>query len=126
MVDAYLGRFAERAGTRVAPLDDDGHTTIVRGSARLGVQVLEERGVLLLVAKIMPLPPARREELLLHLLELSFLRTSDAAFAVDGHDVYVRALRRLSGLDYEELEDLADTVASVADRYDDLLRKEYA
>ena len=37
----------------------------------------------------------------------------------------VRALRRLSGLDYEEFEDLLYTVGKVADDWDDRLRTEF-
>ena len=34
----------------------------------------------------------------------------------------MRALRRLSGLDYEEFEDLLETVGKVADDWDDVLQ----
>ena len=37
----------------------------------------------------------------------------------------MRALRRLSGLDYEEFEDLLDTVGKVTDEWDDVLKKEF-
>jgi hypothetical protein len=58
---------------------------------------------------------------------MSYLTTSDAAFAIDAQkeEVVVRALRRLSGLDYEEFEDLLDTVGKVADAWDDALRDEF-
>jgi hypothetical protein len=61
------------------------------------------------------------------LVELSFLTTSDAAFSIDSQkdEVFVRALRRLSGLDYEEFEDLLDTVGKVADEWDDVLEREF-
>lgn len=126
MVDEYLRRFGERSRAALETLDEQGHTSIRRGSATLGVSVVEDHGVLLLVSKIMPIPTKSRESFFQRLLELSFLRTSDAAFAIDGDEVFVRALRRLSGLDYEEFEDLVDTVATVADQYDDALRKEFA
>lgn len=125
MVDDYLRRFAQRSHAPIEPLDEHGHTDIRRGSATLGVSVVEDHGVLLLVSKIMAAPKNNREVCFQRLLELSFLRTSDAAFALDGDDVCVRALRRLSGLDYEEFEDLVDTVATVADEYDDTLREEF-
>ena len=53
--------------------------------------------------------------------------TADAAFAIDAakDEVFVRALRRLSGLDYEEFEDLLDTVGRVADEWDDALKREF-
>jgi hypothetical protein len=131
MVNAYLTRFGERAGARLEPLDSTGYTFVRKGSASVGVNVLEDHGVLLIMAPVMPLPPAgspRREPLFLRLLELSFLATSDAAFAIDAErdEVVVRSLRRLSGLDYEELEDLLETVGKVADEWDDALRAEFA
>ncbi len=75
----------------------------------------------------MRVPLTGRESFYRRLLELSFLTTSDAAFAIDAQkdEVFVRALRRLSGLDYEEFEDLLDTVGKVADEWDDTLKKEF-
>ena len=131
MVNAYLTRFGERAGAKLEALDASGYTLVKKGSATVGINVLEDHGVLLFVAPVMPVPklsPVALEALYRRLLELSFLTTSDAAFAVDGdHDeVVVRALRRLSGLDYEEFEDLLETVGKVADEWDDVLRGEFA
>jgi hypothetical protein len=124
MVNAYLARFGERAGTELQPLDDGGYTQVKKGSAKVGVNVLEDHGVLLFVAPVMRVPDGGREDLYRRLLELSFLTTSDAAFAVDTarDEIVVRALRRLSGLDYEEFEDLLATVGKVADDWDDTLR----
>jgi hypothetical protein len=131
MVNAYLARFGERAGSTLDPLDASGYTLVRKGSAAVGINVLEDHGVLLFVAPVMPVPslsPIAREAFYRRLLELSFLTTSDAAFAVDADrdEVVVRALRRLSGLDYEEFEDLLETVGKVADDWDDTLRAEFA
>jgi len=92
------------------------------------VNVLDDHGVLLLLAPVMPVPKEGRETLYRRLLELSFLTTADAAFAIDAakEEVFVRVLRRLSGLDYEEFEDLLDTVGRVADEWDDVLKREFA
>jgi hypothetical protein len=127
MVDAYLKRFAERANREVAPLDENGYTQMRKGSASIGVNVLDDHGVLLMIAPVMPVPRGNREALYRRLLELSFLTTADASFAIDAakEEVFVRALRRLSGLDYEEFEDLLDTVGRVADEWDDVLKKEF-
>ena len=127
MVNAYIARFAERGGAPVDPLDVGGYTQLRRGAASVGVNVLEDHGVLLLVAPVMPLPMTGRETFFRKLLELSFLTTSDASFALDAHrnEIVVRALRRLSGLDYEEFEDLLDTVGKVTDEWDDALRAEF-
>jgi len=127
MVNAYLAQFASRAGTTLDELDDSGYTQVRKGSASVGINVLGDHGVLLLLAPVMAVPTAQRERFYRRLLELSFLTTSDAAFAIDAQkdEVYVRALRRLSGLDYEEFEDLLETVGKVADEWDDVLRKEF-
>jgi hypothetical protein len=127
MVNAYLTRFAARAGMEIGPLDETGFLEVRSGSAIVGVSVMEDVGVLILLAAIMPVPSGNREALYRRLLEMSFLTTSDAAFAIDAEkeEVVVRSLRRLSGLDYEEFEDLLDTVGKVADAWDEALREEF-
>jgi hypothetical protein len=127
MVNAYLARFADRAGTQLQPLDENGYTLARKGSASIAVNVLDDHGVLLLLAPVMPVPKNGREALYRRILELSFLTTADASFAIDAakDEIFVRALRRLSGLDYEEFEDLLDTVGRVADEWDDALRREF-
>lgn len=127
MVDVYLKRFGERAGVKYDPLDSTGFTHVRKGSATVGVNVLEDHGVLLFVAPLMPVPQNGREALYRKLLELSFLTTSDGAFAIDSQrdEIVVRALRRLSGLDYEEFEDLLETIGRVADDWDDSLSAEF-
>lgn len=127
MVNAYLARFAERAQTPLQPLDENGYTQTRKGSASIGLNVLDDHGLLLLLAPVMPVPATGRETFYRRLLELSFLSTADAAFAIDAakDEVFVRALRRLSGLDYEEFEDLLDTVGRVADEWDDALKREF-
>lgn len=134
MVNVYLARFADRAGltgedgARLAPaLDESGYAQVQRGSAVIGVNVLEKQGVLMVFSPIMRVPLAGREAFYRKLLELSFVHTSDAAFAVnaDQDEVVVRNLRRLSGLDYEEFEDILTTVGEVADTWDDVLIRDW-
>jgi len=123
MVNDYLRRFGQSVSVELDPLDEDGYTDVRRGSATVGINVLEEHGILLFLSRIMDLPKEGRETFFRRLLELNFLVTSDAAFAIDKDKdaVYLRALRRLSGLDFEEFEDLLHTMATVADEWDDRL-----
>lgn len=123
MVDDYLRRFGEKVGVELESLDDDGYVEIRRGSATVGINVLDEHGTLLFLSRIMDVPREGREAFYRRLLELNFLVTSDAAFAIDKDRdaLYLRALRRLGGLDYEEFEDLLTTIATVADDWDDRL-----
>jgi hypothetical protein len=127
MVNAYLERFATRSGVPLEPLDENGYTYARKGSASIAVNVLEDHGVLLLLSRVMAVPTVGREAFFRRLLELSFLTTADASFAIDAtkDEVFVRALRRLSGLDYEEFEDLLETVGRVADEWDDALKREF-
>jgi hypothetical protein len=125
MVDAYISRLAERSGGAIDPLDASGYTQLRSGSASVSINVLEDHGVLLILAPVMKVPVVGREALYQRLLELSFIATSDAAFSIDKSEVYVRTLRRLSGLDYEEFEDLVTTVGKVADQWDDALAAEF-
>lgn len=123
MLNDYLLRFGKTVGVELDPLDDDGYTDVRRGSATVGINVLNEHGILLFLSRIMDVPKDGREAFYRRLLELNFLVTSDAAFAIDKDKdaVYLRALRRLSGLDFEEFEDLLHTMATVADEWDDRL-----
>jgi hypothetical protein len=132
MVNDYLSRFGSAVSVELEPLDPDGYTDVRRGSATVGINVLHEHGILLFLSRIMDVPRdvpdgSTREAFFRRLLELNFLVTSDAAFAVDKDKdaVYLRALRRLSGLDYEEFEDLLHTMASVADEWDDRLAQSF-
>src|SRR5688572_22661790 len=123
MVNDYIRRFGAAVQVDLDPLDEDGYTDVRRGSATVGINVLEEHGILLFLSRIMDVPKEGREAFYRRLLELNFLVTSDGAFAIDKDRdaVYLRALRRLSGLDYEEFEDLLHTIATVADEWDDRL-----
>ena len=124
MVDHYLERYGRKVGRPIPRIDASGRADIRHGSALVSVTVLEDHGVLVIHAPVGSIPDGDREALYRELLEASYLSTSDAAFAVDASSqrIVVRALRRLSGLDYEELEDLIDTVGSVADEWDERFR----
>jgi len=134
LVDEYIDRFSakvsEAAGSEVRfdHLDEDGYSSVSRGSATVGINVIEDQGILLFLCQIMKVPEQGRLELYRRLLELNYLATSDGAFAIekDSDTVYLRALRSLGGLDYEEFEDMLHTVAAVADEWDDKLLAEFS
>jgi hypothetical protein len=126
-VNDYLARFGAMVGASIAPLDAEGYTQIVRGSATIGINVLADKGFLLLLSPMMDTPPRNQAELYRVLLELNYLRTEDAAFAIDRETgrVYLRALRALDLLGFDEFCELLDTVARVADEWDDKLRSQF-
>jgi Tir chaperone protein (CesT) family len=126
-VAEYIQRFSELIGVHIEPLDQDGFTQVSRGSATVGINVVEQKGFILFLAPIMEVPEKNREALYRRLLELNYLATEDGAFAIDQATgrVYLRALRSLEALDFEEFVDMLDTVARVADDYDDQLRAQF-
>ncbi len=119
LVDAYLARFGEEVGVRFPPLDDLGYSEVRRGSATVGINVIAEDRVLLLLARVGRVPRDEPGALFRRLLEANFLDTGEAAFAIDPEQdiVFVRAMRRIDGLDYQEFEDLLQAVATVADEW---------
>jgi hypothetical protein len=126
-IGEFLRRFGKERDLELDPLNAEGYSEIARGSATIGIHFLAEKDVLVLLAPIMPVPARDAEALFRRLLELSFLATGDAAFAIDKktETVYLRILRRAAGLDYEEFEDLLETIASVADDWDDQLKQQF-
>jgi hypothetical protein len=120
----YLERFAELIGVPIDPLDREGFTYVSRGTVTVGVQVMADIGVILFLTPIMDLPPHGREPLYQRLLELNYQATEDGAFAIDPRSgrILLRALRSLESLDFDEFVDLLDTVARVADEWQDKLR----
>jgi uncharacterized membrane-anchored protein len=122
-VGQYLERFAHERDLALPPLDEHGVARIQRGSAVVSIHALADQGVLLLLARVADPVGKGDEERLRMLLTSSFLATGDAAFALhpETGEVYLRILRAVQGLDYEEFEDLVHTIATVADDWDDRL-----
>ena len=57
-VAEYIQRFAELIGVPIDPLDKDGFTQVARGSATVGINVVEQKGFILFLAPIMDVPSA--------------------------------------------------------------------
>lgn len=126
-VAGYLDRFGRERNMTLAPLSEDGVGSVQRGSAVVTIHVLADKGVLLLLARIAK-QPQLDEAKARRLLAMSFVETGDAAFALhpQSGDLYLRILRGLDGLDYEEFEDLVHSIAKTADQWDDKLAAELA
>ena len=118
----YLDRFGRERSLNLPPLDADGVGTIQRGSAVVSIHVLDAKGVLLLLSRVAK-QPTLDEARMKKLLMASFTDTGDAAFALHPQtgDLYLRVLRGLDGLDYEEFEDIVHSIAQAADHWDDKL-----
>ena len=118
----FLDRFGRERNLTLPPLDDQGVGMIQRGSAVVSIHVLDDKNVLLLLARVAK-QPVLDEAKARRLLSLSFVETGDAAFALHPQtgDLYLRILRGLDGLDYEEFEDIVHSIAQAADHWDDKL-----
>ncbi len=126
-VGEYIQRFSELIGVPIDPLDADGFTQVARGSATVGINVVDQKGFILFLAPIMDVPKEKREGFYRKRLELNYVQTEDGAFAIDRESgrIYLRALRALESLDFDEFVDMLDTIARVADEWDDKLRAQF-
>lgn len=126
-VAEFLERFGRDRNLTLPPMTDDGVGSIQRGSAVVTIHVLADKNVLLILSKVAT-APVLDEARARRLLALSFVETGDAAFALHPQtgDLYLRILRGLDGLDYEEFEDAVHSIAQTADHWDDKLLTELA
>jgi hypothetical protein len=118
MVNDYIRRFGESVAVELHPLDADGYTDLRHGAVVIGVNACVDRDVLLILARMGPVPERESVGLYRKLLELNFLATRACCFAIDEERkiLYLRAMRTLDGLDYEEFVDLLETVAAVGNK----------
>jgi hypothetical protein len=116
----FFDRFGRERNLTLPPMSADGVGSIQRGSAVVTIHVLEDKGILLLLSRVAK-QPALNETSMKKLLSASFTETGDAAFALHPQtgDLYLRVLRGLDGLDYEEFEDMVHSIAQTADHWDD-------
>lgn len=134
LVNVYIERFSNAVSTatgsdiKFALLGDDGFTTVNRGSATVGINVLENSDALIFVSRIMKVPDSQALECYRLLLELNYASTSDAAFAIEKttDTICLRAQRSISGLNYDEFEEMLQTIAAVADEWDDRLLEQFS
>jgi hypothetical protein len=126
-VATFLDRFGRERNLTLPPLSEDGVGMIQRGSAVVSIHVLADKNILLLLARIAK-QPQLDDKAARRLLTMSFVETGDAAFALHPQtgDLYLRILRGLDGLDYDEFEDIVHSIAKTADHWDDKLAAELA
>jgi Tir chaperone protein (CesT) family len=115
----YFDRFGRERNLTLPPLSDDGVGSIQRGTAVVTIHVLVDKNVLLLLSRVAQ-QPTLDETRARKLLAASFTDTGDAAFALHPKtgDLYLRILRGLDGLDYDEFEDIVHSIAQTADHWD--------
>lgn len=119
VVHAAVAELALDPTLAVTPLGPDGWAEVARGAVRVRVNVLVDADAIVVLAPIQPVPPAATEAWLRRLLELSFLATGDAAFAIDRESdwVYLRAMRRLAGAGAHDVAELVRATLDAAARH---------
>jgi hypothetical protein len=116
----FFDRFGRDRNLNLPPLSEDGVGSIQRGTAVVTIHVLVDKNVLLLLSRVAK-QPTLDETRAKKLLSASFTDTGEAAFALHPTtgDLYLRVLRSLDGLDYEEFEEILHSIAKTADHWDD-------
>jgi hypothetical protein len=116
----FFDRFGRDRNLNLPPLSEDGVGSIQRGTAVVTIHVLVDKNVLLLLSRVAK-QPTLDETRAKKLLSASFTDTGEAAFALHPStgDLYLRVLRSLDGLDYEEFEEILHSIAKTADHWDD-------
>jgi hypothetical protein len=119
----FFDRFGKERNLNLPPLSEEGVGSIQRGSAVVTIHVLVDKNILLLLSRVAE-QPTLDETRAKKLLAASFTETGDAAFALhpSSGDLYLRILRSLDGIDYEEFEDIVHSIAQTADHWDDKIR----
>jgi len=116
---------------RVKTADGSHGFSLKRGSASILVAICPSlegasEGTLRVIAPVIHLPaPARHAALFRWLLEANAKELVGQAFAVLGEEVVLVSERSLRDLDASEVEHVVRAVGRAADRFDDLLAKEY-
>ncbi|MDD9944973.1 MAG: CesT family type III secretion system chaperone [Myxococcales bacterium] len=115
-VNDFIRRFGLAVGVQLDPLDAEGYTEARYSDVALGINVNEEHGILMILARMGDLPDSPDAALLQRLLELNFLATGLCAFAIDEQQrhLVLRTMRPIEPLRYEEFEHLLHSIAGMA------------
>lgn len=133
MIDDYILRCVEKLSrlrkktVKYRLVDEDGYGVITFENVDVGVNVIEKGGVIVVLAELMEVPNHDQEQFFRRLLELNFLETHEGSFCInkDNNTVCMKALRRIEELDYDEFEDIVDTIITVSNYWLNVLSIEY-
>lgn len=108
-------------------LDENYRAMLKSGNAPVAVVAVPKKDLLLVSSPVIDLPEENLLPLFRKLLTLNLTETQDAAFAINevAGTIDLQIKRPLEHLDYSELQRAVNTVALVADKYNDMLAKDF-
>jgi hypothetical protein len=130
MVEATIRALGVDPAAAKIPGDDKTHAyALRRGSARVVVAVSRGEGghgTLRVLAPVVHAPSTEKEAAVFkRLLELNAREVAGAAFGLFGGEIVAVSERATKDLDPSEVESTVKNVGRVADRWDDVLAKEF-
>jgi Putative bacterial sensory transduction regulator len=97
------------------------------GSVEVFVQVtgMKPEDTFTTWASLLPLPAKNEAKLMRQVLEMNWLATLDAKFAIMGNRIVIAMSRPVADLSASEISRAITLVATIADDYDDVFKAEY-
>jgi hypothetical protein len=108
-------------------LDKNYKAMLKSGDAPVAVVAIPKKDLLLVSSPVIDLPEQNLLPLFRKLLTLNLTETKDASFAINesAGTIDLQIKRPLIDLDYNELQRAINTVASVSNRYNNILAKDF-
>lgn len=114
-INGYICMFAQRVGADLDPLDSTGFSEFVCDQFTVGITANPEHDMLLMVVPMEGVNTELDGHVARALLALNFIETGPCSFAIDEEKqrLCLRVLRPLTGLSYQEFEQLLQAVAAI-------------
>ena len=114
-INGYIRTFAQRVGADLDPLDSTGFSEFVCDQLTVGITANPEHDFLLMVVPMEGIKLELDGHVGRTLLALNFIETGPCSFAMDEEKrrLCLRVLRPLTGLSYQEFEQLLQAMAAI-------------
>ncbi len=121
-----VNKFLKKGGW--GELDENNKRMLKKGNAPVAVVAIPNEDLLLVSSPVIHLPQENLLPLFRKLLTLNLSETKDAAFAINEEvgTIDLQIKRPLDNLDYNEFERAVNTVAEVADKYNDIVAETFS
>ena len=127
-IETVIYSLEENDSAMVQKNDDGGYIWKFQyGSVEVFVQLTGENDddLFTVWSVVLPLPAKNESQLMRQLLEMNWNSTFETCFAIFNEQIVVSTQRTLHDLSASEISRCITLVATIADQYDDELRKNY-